>query len=71
MKRKTRTITVNNQQYVWWYKFSENAVVIIISPIHDKTSRVTVEFPRQSNYQDENEKQYHHRNKIWIVLVVS
>lgn len=57
MRRKTRTITVNNQQYVWWNRFNENGVGVVISPIHDKTSTVTVEFPRKLHDQTCNEKQ--------------
>lgn len=44
MKRKTRTITVNDQQYVWWYRLGGGAI-IIFSLINDKTSMITVEFP--------------------------
>lgn len=42
--RKTRTITVNDRQYVWWYKIRWGAF-IYLSPINDKTSIITVEFP--------------------------
>ena len=44
MKRKTRTITVNNKQYIWWYTFNENTVSLILSPANDKTSTITVMF---------------------------
>lgn len=44
MKRKTRTITVNDQQYVWWNEFGERSAIIYFSPINDKTSKITVEF---------------------------
>ncbi|MDE6727073.1 MAG: hypothetical protein K2J80_03915, partial [Oscillospiraceae bacterium] len=44
MNRKTRTITVNDRQYVWWYRLDGGAF-IILSPINDKTSMITVEFP--------------------------
>lgn len=49
MKRRTRTITVDNKQYVWWYTFSENTASIILSPAHDKTSTVTVSFTVDSH----------------------
>lgn len=56
MKRKTRTITVNNQQYIWWYDFGEKCAIIYFSPINDKTSKITVEFrfEYKSKY-DEND----------------
>ena len=44
MKRKTRTITVNDQQYVWWYKIGEECAIIHFSPFNDKTSKITVKF---------------------------
>lgn len=44
MNRKTRTITVNGIQYLWWYRLDGGAI-IILSPINDKTSMITVEFP--------------------------
>ena len=50
MKRKTRTITVNNNQYIWWCKFYDKKSAIVISPIQDKTSTITVEFMSASHF---------------------
>lgn len=44
MKRKTRTITIKEKQYVWWYGFGESCAIIYFSPIDDKTSKITVTF---------------------------
>ena len=44
VKRKTRTIIVNNNKYVWWCKFYDKKSAIIISPIQDKTAMITIEF---------------------------
>ena len=44
MKRKTRKITVNDRKYIWRYKFYDKKSAIIISPVQDKTSMVTIEF---------------------------
>ena len=44
MKRKTRTITVNNKQYVWWYELGSETT-INLSPINDKTSIISIYFP--------------------------
>lgn len=48
LKRKTRTITVNHQQYVWWYTFHDNMASVIISPVHDKTAAITIQFANKS-----------------------
>lgn len=52
MKRKTRTITVNDEKFVWWYKIG-NITEIKLSPISDKTSIITVTFPCKCNYIEE------------------
>lgn len=44
MKRKTRTITVNDRKYVWWYSLGAGLAEINLSPIDDKTSVITVKF---------------------------
>ncbi|MDE5569407.1 MAG: hypothetical protein K2I82_01985, partial [Ruminococcus sp.] len=44
MKRKTRTITVNNMKYVWWYHLGGGLAEINLSPVNDKTSVITVNF---------------------------
>lgn len=44
MKRKTRTITVNDKKYVWWYCLGAGLAEINLSPINDKTSVITVNF---------------------------
>lgn len=44
MKRKTRTITVNDKKYVWWYSLGAGLADINLSPINDKTSVITVNF---------------------------
>lgn len=44
MKRKTRTITVNDSKYVWWYSLGAGLAEINLSPINDKTSVITVNF---------------------------
>lgn len=44
MKRKTRTITVNDKKYVWWYRLGGGLAEINLSPINDKTSVITVNF---------------------------
>lgn len=44
MKRKTRTITVNDKKYVWWYRLGAGLAEINLSPINDKTSVITVNF---------------------------
>lgn len=45
MKRKVRTISVNNQKFVWWYGISEHVTTVNISPFHDKTSVISINFP--------------------------
>ncbi|MDE5763916.1 MAG: hypothetical protein K2I00_03015 [Ruminococcus sp.] len=44
MKRKTRTITVNDNKYVWWYRVGAGLAEINLSPVNDKTSVITVNF---------------------------
>lgn len=44
MKRKTRTITVNNNKYVWWYDLGAGLAEINLSPADDKTSVIIVNF---------------------------
>lgn len=44
MKRKTRTITVNDKKYVWWYQLGAGMAEINLSPVNDKTSVITVNF---------------------------
>ncbi len=44
MKRKIRTITVNDKKYVWWYRLGAGLAEINLSPINDKTSVITVNF---------------------------
>ena len=45
MKRKVRTISLNNQKFVWWYGISEYVTTVNISPFHDKTSIISIKFP--------------------------
>ena len=44
MKRKTRTITVNNKKYVWWWNVYYDATSLFLSPEGDKTSTISVDF---------------------------
>ncbi len=44
MKRKTRILTINNQQYAWWYTVGGGAEVFL-SPKQDKTAQIAVNFP--------------------------
>lgn len=44
MKRKTRTITVNNKKYVWWNSLINDTTSLVLSPEGDKTSTVSVDF---------------------------
>ncbi len=53
MKRKTRTITVNNQQYIWWYEL-EAETTINLSPINDKTSIISIYFPLDAIHKHEH-----------------
>ena len=45
MGRKFRTISVNGQKFVWWYKISEEETAVHVSPFGDKTSVVSIVFP--------------------------
>ena len=45
MKRKVRTISLNNQKFAWWYNISEHVTIVKISPLHDKTSIIRIKFP--------------------------
>ena len=59
MKRKVRTISVNNQKFVWWYNISESETTINISPFHDKTSIIRIKFSNMADvpigtYYNEN-----------------
>lgn len=45
MGRKVRTISVNGQKFVWWYKISEQKTKVNVSPFGDKTSVVSIVFP--------------------------
>lgn len=73
MKRKTRTITVNDRKYVWWYKFGGGAV-IYFSPFNDKTSIITVKFPLEySNPNMEKFPEYifmDKDNKLYCVKTI-
>ena len=44
MKRKTRTITVNNKRYVWWWGVYYDTTELYLSPEGDKTSVIRVDF---------------------------
>lgn len=44
MKKKIRTIVVSDCKYVWWYKIQKD-LIIIVSPLNDKTSTVSITFP--------------------------
>ncbi|MDE6425184.1 MAG: hypothetical protein K2K89_03480 [Ruminococcus sp.] len=44
MKRKTRTITVNNKRYVWWWGVYYDSTELYLSPEGDKTSVIRVDF---------------------------
>lgn len=44
MKKSRRTITVDGNKYVWWYKIGAGLSVVIISPFRDKTTRARIEF---------------------------
>ncbi|MDE5619023.1 MAG: hypothetical protein K2I80_00655 [Ruminococcus sp.] len=48
MKRKTRTITVNDRKYVWWYEIGDSTAVLFLSPKNDKTSTVKIIFKDSS-----------------------
>ena len=48
MKRKVRTISVNGQKFIWWYKISEQETRVNVSPIADKTSVISIIFPNRS-----------------------
>lgn len=43
-KKNRRTITVNGNQYVWWYGINEGLTSIIISPFEDKISKIKIKF---------------------------
>ncbi len=45
MKRKVRTISVNQQKFVWWYTIDNYVTKVYLSPFEDKTSKVIVVFP--------------------------
>lgn len=45
MKRKVRTISVNKQKFAWWYSIGTHITEVYLSPLEDKTSKVTVVFP--------------------------
>lgn len=57
MKRKVRTITVNQQKFVWWYSIGEHETVVKLSPFADKTSVINVVFGdiEESLYGEYNE----------------
>ena len=55
MKRKTRTITVNEHRYVWRCKFGTNAAAVVISPTNDKTSTVTIDISARTDSDKYNE----------------
>lgn len=57
MKRKVRTITVNQQKFVWWYSIGEHETVVKLSPLADKTSVINVVFGdiEESLYGEYNE----------------
>lgn len=44
MKRKTRTITVNDKKYIWWNSFINYTTSLFLSPEGDKTSTISVDF---------------------------
>lgn len=52
MKKKVRQITVENQNYVWWYGISERITVLYLSPAADKTNIVRIEFAKMPNMPD-------------------
>lgn len=49
MKRKTRTITINNKKYVWWHGIGVSRTVLKLSPENDKTSTVEIIFEDNSS----------------------
>ncbi len=44
MKKNRRTITVDGNKYVWWYKIGAGLCIVTVSPFEDKTSKVCTEF---------------------------
>ena len=53
LKRKTRTITIDNQQYIWWYELGAETT-INLSPINDKTSIISIYFPLDTIHKYEH-----------------
>lgn len=53
LKRKTRTITIDNQQYIWWYELGAETT-INLSPINDKTSIISIYFPLDTIHKHEH-----------------
>lgn len=52
MKKIVRQITVENQNYVWWYGISERVTVLYLSPAADKTNIVRIEFAKMPDIPD-------------------
>ena len=50
MKRKTRTITINNKKYIWWCRIDTNDTQLVLSPKRDKTSTISVSFAKENGY---------------------
>lgn len=44
MERKTRTVTVDNKRYVWWWGVGNYTTSLFLSPEEDKTSTISVDF---------------------------
>lgn len=44
MKKNRRTITVDGNKYVWWYRIDAGLCVVTVSPFEDKTSKIHIEF---------------------------
>lgn len=69
MKRKTRTITVDDKKYVWWCDLGMGYAIIKISPFDDKTSVITIEFPYVSNKNSsETEYEYIEEFPEYIIM---
>ena len=42
MKKNRRTITVDGNKYVWWYRIDAGLCVVTVSPFEDKTSKIRI-----------------------------
>ncbi len=55
MKKVTRNIIVNQCHYVYWYKLSCESTVIYVSPLDDKTNKISFEFENCTDLSHEND----------------